>query len=261
MSKNGINNITLPVYKEAIETVKGMIPGFQTTFAIAKSLLINLSGWNLTNFKVVDVSTAQYTIKKIVNASDDSILSEKRAKDYLKAMTGSEYLPKYSYEKPTYTYIIAENVIWKVQYDSQQGLLMYKMIELPTSTGTKLYRHDISFIGLQTINQGNQVLKQCDLVITIISNQQQPYFNNSMADYEVAEALSMLLLNKNKCVYASYHYTDNKYEGNYGDGTSIDLLQSQLGVFLKGGSYSYQNISFECTNCSYTTKKENVSVL
>ena len=144
MSKNGINNITLPAYKEAIETVKGMVPGFQTTFAIAISLLINLSGWELTNFKVVDVSTAQYTIKQIVNASDDSVLSEKRAKDYLKAMTGSEYLPKYSYEKPTYTYIIAENVIWKVQYDSEHGLLLYKMIELPTSTGTKLYKHVIT---------------------------------------------------------------------------------------------------------------------
>ena len=142
MSKNGINNITLPAYKEAIETVKGMVPGFQTTFAIAISLLVNLSGWELLNFKVIDVSTAQYTIKQIVNASDDSVLSEKRAKDYLKAMTGSEYLPKYSFEKPTYTYIIAENVIWKVQYDSEHGLLLYKMIELP-SGGTQLYHHKI----------------------------------------------------------------------------------------------------------------------
>lgn len=134
-----------------------------------------------------------------------------------------------------------------------------KLVKGNVSSGTKLYKHNISFVGLATTDTGETILKQCDLEITIISNQQQPYFNTSMTTYEVAEALSMLSINKINYVYASYHYSDNGYAGNYGAGNSIDLIQSQLGVFLKSGSYSYQNISFQCTNCSYTRMKENIN--
>ena len=136
-----------------------------------------------------------------------------------------------------------------------------KLVDSLPSGGTKLYNHIISFNGLATTDSGDPVLKQCHLEIRIISNQQQAYFNSSMTTYEVAEALSMLQSHRNTFVYANYSYNDSSFDGTYGKGYSIDLIRSNLGIFVKSGTYSYQNISFECTNCSYNQMKETVTDL
>lgn len=251
-------------HNKLVDVVKGNcpkseIPGFQGTTVIARNALTNVNGWELTSFKAIDGTYAGYTIKTITENDDTAtILTEERAKVYLKAMTGSEFLPKYDYNLPQNSYLIfSDGTIWKPQFDETNGLRLFKMFEMPAS-GTKLYKHYISFTGLATTDSGDPVLKQCNLDIIIVSNQQEFYFNSSMTTYEVAEALSMLFVSKTNFIYASYSYNDNIYDATYGRGNSIDLLQMPLGIFVKNNVYSYQNISFECSNCSYTQMKEKV---
>ena len=130
---------------------KSEIPGFQGTTVIARNALTNVNGWELTSFKVIDGSYGSYTIKTITENDDTAtILTEERAKVYLKAMTGSEFLPKYDYNLPQNSYLIfSDGTIWKPQFDATHGLRLFKMFEMPTSP--KLYKHIVQ-LNLKSAN-------------------------------------------------------------------------------------------------------------
>lgn len=101
-----------------------------TPFAIVINATTNINGWELTNFSAsldsIEIGDRYYTCYVI--EEDGNPLTEIRALDYMEAMTGIRFVPKYDYHKPKNTYLIfADGSIWKAQYDNTHGLLLFAM--------------------------------------------------------------------------------------------------------------------------------------
>ena len=103
------------------------VPDYQTTVSVIANILTNINGWELTNFNYTEVTAHDYPAYKIVT-TDNENLTKAKARVYLRAMTGSEYLPEYSFEKPSNTFLVLpDGTILKPQWDNSYGLLLYKM--------------------------------------------------------------------------------------------------------------------------------------
>ena len=119
----------------------------QTTLAFMVNPLKNISLKDLTAFKTASVfSDTTYPAVKILN-SDDSILTKERAATYMKAITGSQFVPEFNFDTPTNTILIdSSGIIYKPQWDSTNGLLLYKvtnpMDSIIESLATKEYVDD-----------------------------------------------------------------------------------------------------------------------
>jgi len=101
-----------------------------TPFAIVIDATTNINGWQLTNFTAsldtIEIGSHYYTCYVI--EEEGNPLTEIRALDYMEAMTGIRYVPKYNFHKPKNTYLIfADGSIWKAQYDKDNGLLLFAM--------------------------------------------------------------------------------------------------------------------------------------
>lgn len=132
------------------EWTNNEIPYHQAFVAVIAGILTNINGWELTNFNYVDTTINGYPVYKIVTASDNENVSKEQAKRYLMAMTGSDYLPEYNFNKPLNTFLILpDGTVLKPQWDNSLGLVLYKMkrfadvdyvnnniITLPTTSGT-----------------------------------------------------------------------------------------------------------------------------
>lgn len=107
------------------------VPAFVQGWSIVADLTHNINGMEMTRYEIEDVSTDDYTIMKVKRASDHATLDEYEAKRYLKAMTGSEFLPRYNFRAPANSYFFAYDFkIWKPQFDDENGLLIYLMMDL-----------------------------------------------------------------------------------------------------------------------------------
>ena len=107
------------------------MPALVQGWSIVGDLTHNVNGMEMTRYEVDDFPDDDYTVKQVKRASDHAILSEYEAKRYLKAMTGSEFLPRYNYRSPANSYFFtADFEIWKPQFDDENGLLIYLMIDL-----------------------------------------------------------------------------------------------------------------------------------
>lgn len=103
----------------------------QATSIIVGNALTNINGKSLTSFHATDVTIGGYPAIKILNASDDSILSKDEAAVYMKAQTGSEFVPEYNYDNPKNSYFIfSDGTVYKPQWDSTNGLLLYYVTKL-----------------------------------------------------------------------------------------------------------------------------------
>lgn len=97
-----------------------------TPFAIIVNALTNINGWYLSKFTATLTTISSYDAYLI--KENNQKLSEQRATDYMEDMTGIRFLPKYDYNKPKNTYfLMVDGTVWKAQYDSTNGLVLYKM--------------------------------------------------------------------------------------------------------------------------------------
>lgn len=99
--------------------------------AVAIDLLHNSSNKDLsTTYKTVDVYS-DGTEFNILKKSDSSALSEEEAKEYVKLLTGSEFVSTEDQNAPAYSYVLlASNILYRFKYISGTGLKAYKAAEL-----------------------------------------------------------------------------------------------------------------------------------
>ena len=110
------------------------VVGNQATTTIVRDALTNINGRVLTSYEAElhegnpDLAT-DYTYYTITYGGEQ--LTEEQAKNYMEYMTGSRFLPTFSYEKPQNSlFTMADGSIWKPQYMAAgqfAGLRLFKM--------------------------------------------------------------------------------------------------------------------------------------
>ena len=121
---DGTNTVSIAQIAKKVD-----VPLNQTTMAIVVNALTNINGWELTAYEATLGTTNSYVTYTITYGG--STVTEAQAKTYMKAMTGSEFLPTYDYNIPQNTYLMfADKTIWKPQFDAINGLILYKMADL-----------------------------------------------------------------------------------------------------------------------------------
>ena len=109
-----------------------------TTFSIILDFTTNINGRVLTNFSLDNggepINVDGYLAYKLLY--EGAIVTEDKARIYMEQMTGSDYVPVYDFYKPKNTYLVRysttspdelNGLILKPQWDSTNGLLLYKM--------------------------------------------------------------------------------------------------------------------------------------
>lgn len=105
--------------------------------AIIGTPLININGKSLTNYTSTEIPVGAYTATQILT-SGGVVLTEQQAKNYMYAQGGSYYLPTYNYDNPKNVFFISSDfTVYKPQYDTTNGLLLYKMGQIVSDTYLK----------------------------------------------------------------------------------------------------------------------------
>ena len=104
----------------------------QMMTAIIKDTNTNQQNKYLSNFRTNETTIGGYAAVKVLaydsSTGTTSNTTEEQAGRYLKSMTGSEYVPTYNYDYPRYHILIdSEGKIYKPQFDSTNGLVLYKV--------------------------------------------------------------------------------------------------------------------------------------
>lgn len=87
----------------------------ENNVAIARTLLINLNGRELTNYSLEHTTIGGYEVE-MVKCQGSASLTEAQVKTYLSNMTGSERIPVYEYERPLNTFVMtADGTFYKLQ--------------------------------------------------------------------------------------------------------------------------------------------------
>lgn len=147
-------------------TIPSDVPGSQATATLVKDALTNLNGRVLSAYEATDGLYADlYPIKTITYGGETC--TEEQARNYMEYMTGSRFLPVYNYEKPQNSmWIMSDGTFWKPQFDENNGLILFQipsLFALKSETGTKLYKHEITFLGTSE--------RACVATIVTTSNQ------------------------------------------------------------------------------------------
>ena len=106
---------------------------YQIIFGIAPTLLTNINGHDLSGtYNTLDTTVGGFPVVKIRNASDNSNLTFDQSHNYMRKITGSEFTPTFGDGTvPQYSYIIdGQGMLYKPQWDSTNGLLLYKVNRL-----------------------------------------------------------------------------------------------------------------------------------
>ncbi len=104
-------------------------PKHQANITIIANALTNINGRVLSNYEANQVTISGYTAIRITYGG--ATLTEEQAKAYMEYMTGSVFLPTYNYQKPQNSiFLMSDYTMWKPQFDSTNGLLLFKMGKL-----------------------------------------------------------------------------------------------------------------------------------
>lgn len=127
-------SITLDQYNYLLGQVKlDDVAGKQARTVAIRTTLTNVSGYSLVGYATTEISTDTEDGVKIVTSAGKN-LTESQAKGYLQAMTGSDYLPYYQKDKPSYVYLVDGNgQAYAARYDDENGLVLWKLEQLLTT--------------------------------------------------------------------------------------------------------------------------------
>lgn len=115
----------------------------QNNTVIVGDALTNISGKSLSAYTSQETTVGGYPVIQILK--NGSVLSEADASSYMSAQTGSSYVPKYNYDNPSFSYFIFSNgTIYKPQWDSTNGMLLYKMNQLA-------FKSDVPTVSISSI--------------------------------------------------------------------------------------------------------------
>lgn len=111
---------------------KGDVPHYQACVAMVIDPLTNISGRVLSAYEATQTSIAGHDAIQITKGGN--VLNDKQAKAYLRYMCGSEYVPTYEYNEPSFSYFITSDlVIYKPQYDPAYGIALFYVATLPST--------------------------------------------------------------------------------------------------------------------------------
>ena len=133
------------------------VPKYQATQCIVRDALTNINGRTFQNYTATLSTSGNYTYYLIQKNSAN--LTKADASEYMKYMCGSEYVPTYNYDFPRNTlFIFEDNTIWKPQFDTTNGLLLYKLNNgYVTIDGAQTIAGEKTFSGGIKLNQGNSI--------------------------------------------------------------------------------------------------------
>lgn len=106
-----------------------IVPFNQASVSVIIDPLTNINGRRFTHYTSQYDAINGYYAYRIKYDGNNS--TEEQAREYMSYMTGSNYLPKYYYNRPANTFLLMPNgQILKPQYDATNGLVLYIMSRL-----------------------------------------------------------------------------------------------------------------------------------
>lgn len=153
-----------------------LIPSAQANISVVANSLTNINGRTLSAYEST-LTEDEYTYYTITKNSE--VLTEEQAKDYMEYMTGSRFLPVYNYEKPQNSiFLFAEGTIWKPQFDSTNGLRLYK---LGDTGGSQLYLHTFTW---KMKHQITEQVEECPYKVKVITPFSSNILSLNLTDFD-----------------------------------------------------------------------------
>ena len=120
-----------------------------TTVGFIIDTLHNQNNKYLSNYNAVDITISDYPGVQILYTGGEEvtgdICTQEQAGIYLKSMCGSDYVPTYNFDYPSYPILIDRNgQIYKPQWDSTNGLVLFKV--------TNPFLTQVAFADLQGVS-------------------------------------------------------------------------------------------------------------
>lgn len=112
-------------------------------YTIAYNLVVNSNGYQFSSYKFADVTLQAYPnneIKQFQVSSTSAVVTDLSViRSYLQTMTGHDRIPTYDEDRPINEFIICKSndTMWKLQYDSTNGLLAFKVGSTPAVFSAK----------------------------------------------------------------------------------------------------------------------------
>ena len=160
-----VGNIELPSEEGKLALENNVVKN-QANISIIRNFLTNINGKTLSAFTVAYGQTQDhYEYYQILE--DGEPLTETRSKDYMEGMTGSRFLPVYDFDKPKVTLFLnaSDGVFYKLQYDTTNGLRLFKMsspLVNKTEFATKVDKTSSANKAYGTDDNGNQITYNVD---------------------------------------------------------------------------------------------------
>ena len=99
---------------------------YQSSSVIVGNATTNINGRVFQNYTATLITSGGYTFYQILKNGANP--TEEEAKEYMRYMTGSTFLPTYNYDFPKQTiFTFADRSTWKPQYSSTDGLRLYRL--------------------------------------------------------------------------------------------------------------------------------------
>ena len=193
------------------------VVNYQENVSVIIDPLTNINGWVLSNYESQETTIGGYPCYKITRSGSN--LTEEQAKTYLKAMTGSEFLPKYDYERPQNSFMLMPNGLFlKPQYSAANGLVLYK---------TK------RFADVEYVNNAIDSIKRNSFIN--VDTSEYPTLQDFLDNYDDPEEGHIYLYpidpNDIDKGYYQYIWEDNQ-EWEYLGTTQIDLSDYALTSYV-----------------------------
>lgn len=98
----------------------------QSTSVVVIDATTNINDRPFQHYTATLVTSGNYTFYQILK--DGNNPTEEEAKEYMRYMTGSTFLPQYNYDFPKQTiFTFADRSTWKPQYSAADGLRLYRL--------------------------------------------------------------------------------------------------------------------------------------
>lgn len=112
-------------------------------YTIAYNLVVNSNGYQFNSYKFADVTLQtypNYEIKQFQVSTTSAVVTDLSIiKSYLQMMTGHDRIPTYDEDRPINEFIVctSNDTMWKLQYDTTNGLLAFKVSSTPAVFSAK----------------------------------------------------------------------------------------------------------------------------
>lgn len=123
------------------DTYTNLYPRGVKSLSFGYNLVVNSNGQQFEGYKWVDIESpvsGGYTVKQLQTSGSEVVYDLPTIRNYMKLMTGTDYVPVYSASEPNdmFIYLSAPQYndnerVWKYQYDASYGLVVFRVDNFP----------------------------------------------------------------------------------------------------------------------------------